>query len=81
MNTNNIYFVILLVIGVVVLSNLAMFAMVRASRNMNFDWLKNMRGTINHSFKAEKDDLGKLRQQVSALEDDVSDSPEIGESE
>ena len=38
MNTDNVSIVILLVIGIVVLSNLAMFAFVRGSKNMKIDW-------------------------------------------
>jgi hypothetical protein len=68
MNTDNVGIVILLVIGIVVLSNLAVFAMVRGSRGMNFDWFKNMRGSINQPFKSEDDSLDELRQKVGELE-------------
>ena len=81
MNTDNVTLVVLLVIGIVVLSNLAMFAMVRGSRGMNFDWLKNVRGTINQPFNAEENELGKLRQQVSALENDDSGDSVLEENQ
>jgi len=68
MNTDNVYIVVLLVIGIVLLSNLAMFAMVRGSRGMNFDWFKNMRGSINQPFKKEDDSLDELRQRVGELD-------------
>ena len=68
MNSDNVWIVILLVIGIVGLSNLAMFAMVRGSRGMNFDWFKNMRGSINQPFKKEDDSLDELRQRVGELE-------------
>ena len=68
MNTDNVTIVVLLVIGIVVLSNLAMFAMVRGSRGMNFDWFKNMRGSMNRPFKTEDDSLDELRQRVEGLE-------------
>ena len=68
MNTDNVGIVVLLVLGIVVLSNLAMFAMVRGSRSMNFDWFKNMRGSINQPFKTEDDSLDELRQKVGDLE-------------
>ena len=67
MNTDNVTLVILLVIGIVVLSNLAMFAMVRGSRGMNSDWFKNLRGSINQPFKTEDDSLEELRQRVGKL--------------
>ena len=67
MHTDNVTLVVLLVIGIVVLSNLAMFAMVRGSRGMNFDWFKNMRGTLNQPFKTEDDSLDELRQKVGDL--------------
>jgi len=67
MNTDNVWIVVLLVIGIVVLSNLAMFAMVRSSRGMNFDWFKHMRGSINQPFKTEDDSLDELRNKVREL--------------
>ena len=67
MNTDNVDIVILLVIGIVVLSNLAMFAMVRGSRNTNLDWFKNLRGSLNQPFKMEDDSLDELRQRVGEL--------------
>ena len=67
MNTDNVGIVVLLVLGIVMLSNLAMFAMVRGSRSMNFDWFKNMRGSINQPFKTEDDSLDELRQKVGKL--------------
>ncbi len=67
MNTDKVYIVILLIIGIVALSNLAMFAMVRGWRGANFDWFKNMGGSINQPFKAEDDKLDELRQRVGKL--------------
>lgn len=67
MNTDNVYIVILLVLGIVVLSNLAMFAMVRGSRGMKFDWFKNTGNTFSQPFKKEDDELGELRQRVGEL--------------
>jgi len=67
MNTDNVWIVILLVIGIVGLSNLVMFAMVRRSRGTNFDWFKNMRGSVNQPFKSEDDSLDELRKRVGEL--------------
>ena len=81
MNTDNVYIVVLLVIGIVVLSNLAMFAMVRGSRGMKFDWFKDMRGSINQPFKKEDDSLDELRQRVGALKSGNENTPEINRDE
>jgi hypothetical protein len=70
MNTDNVYIVILLVLGIVVLSNLAMFAMVRGSRDINLDWFKNTGNTLSQPFKKTDDELDKLRQRVGELEDE-----------
>jgi len=66
-NTDNVWIVVLLVIGIVFLSNLVMFAMVRGSRGLNFDWFKNMGGSINQPFKSEDDSLDELRKKVGEL--------------
>jgi len=67
MNTDSVGIVILLVIGIVLLSNLAMFAMVRGSRGIKFDWFKNIRGSIDQPFKSEDDSLDELRKRVGEL--------------
>jgi hypothetical protein len=67
MNTDNVYIVILLVLGIVVLSNLFMFALVRGSRGMKFDWFKDTGNTLSQPFKKTDDDLGELRQRVGEL--------------
>jgi hypothetical protein len=74
MNTDKVYLVILLVIGIVVLSNLAMFAMVRGSRSM--DWFKNIRGSMDQPFKAEDDSLDELRQRVGELSEQKKENNE-----
>jgi len=76
MNTDNVYLVILLVIGIVLLSNLAMFAMVRGSKNMKFDWFKTTKNTFAQPFKKADDELSELRRRVEGLED--SDEKEQG---
>ena len=67
MNTDNVILVVLLVIGIVVLSNLVMFVMARGSRGLKFDWFKDMRGSINQPFKIEDDSLGELHKRVNEL--------------
>ena len=69
MNTDNVLLVVLLVIGIVVLANLAMFAMVRGSRGMNMDWFKNMRGSFGQPFQKEDDSLDELHKRVEELKD------------
>ena len=75
MNKDNVYIVVLLVIGIVVLSNLAMFAMVRSLRGTNFNWFKDVRGSLDQPFKKDADSLDELRQRVGALKNDDENSP------
>ena len=67
MNTDNAWIVALLVLGIVVLSNLFMFALVRGSRGMKFDWFKNTGSTLSQPFKKADDELDELRQRVGEL--------------
>lgn len=67
MNSDNILIVVGLVIGIVVLANLAMFAMVRGSRGMNIDWFKNMRGSFSQPFQKEDESLDELHRKVEEL--------------
>jgi len=67
MNTDNVYIVVLLVLGIVVLSNLFMFALARGSRGMKFDWFKNTGDTLSQPFKKTDDELSELRQRVGKL--------------
>jgi hypothetical protein len=76
MNSDKVTIVILLVVGIVALSNLMMFAMVRGMRGMNFKWLSRSRDTLNQPFQKEDDSLDELRRAVGGLSD-----PEQGEEE
>ena len=67
MNTDNVWIVVLLVLGIVVLSNLVMFAMVRGSRDINLNWFKNTGDTLSQPFKKTNDELDELRQRVGEL--------------
>jgi hypothetical protein len=67
MNKENAYLVILLVVGIVVLSNLAMLAMVRGWREFPLDWFKRS-GSFSQPFKSEDSSLDELRQRVEGLE-------------
>jgi len=69
MNPDKVYIVILLVLGIVVLSNLAMFALVRGSKGLKFDWLKNARG-FTQSLNQGDDSLSELRQRVEGLKEE-----------
>ena len=68
MNSDKVLIVVLLVIGIVVFANLAMFAWARSMRGLNFDWFKNMRGSVSQPFKSEDDSLDELRQKVGELQ-------------
>ena len=67
MNTDNVYIVVLLVLGIVVLSNVAMFALVRGSKNAKFDWFKTV-NTFTEPFKKSGSELDELRQRVGNLQ-------------
>jgi hypothetical protein len=67
LNTGNVFLVVLLVFGIVILANLAMFAMVRGSRGMRFDWFKNVRSSFGQPFKKEGDSLDELHRKVEEL--------------
>ena len=67
MNPDRIYLVILLVLGIVLLSNLAMFAMVRGSRNLKSDWFKHVRSSFGRSFKSEDPSLEELHRRVEQM--------------
>lgn len=72
MNKENVYLVILLVVGIVVLSNLAMFAMVRGWREFPLNWFKRG-GSFSQPFKSEDSSLSELRQRVEGLARDGQD--------
>ena len=67
MNNDNVLLVIGLVIGIVVLANLAMFAAVRGWRGTDFDLFKDVRGTFRQPFKKEDDSLEELHRRVEEL--------------
>lgn len=67
MNTDNAWIVVLLVIGIVILTNLAMFALVRGFRGTGADWFKNMRGSFDQTFK-EDESLDELHKRVEDLQ-------------
>ena len=66
MDTDKVYIVILLVLGIVVLSNLAMLTLVRGSKSAKFDWFKTIRG-FDQSYKTQDDSLSELRKRVDDL--------------
>ncbi len=63
----NIYLVILLIIAIVLFANLVMFAAVRGSRGMKFDWFNTTKGGLSQPFKKEDDQLNELRKRVEDL--------------
>jgi hypothetical protein len=69
MNTDNVLLVILLVLGIVLLSNLAMFFMVRRWRDIRFDWFKNIRTDVDRHFGDKNSPLGELRRRVEQLKE------------
>jgi len=67
MNTDNVLLVILLAIGIVVLSNLVMLALVRNSRNVNIGWLKKSGNVFLQPFKESDNEIEELRKRVEEL--------------
>jgi hypothetical protein len=67
-NTENGWIVVLVIIGIVILFNLAMFVQAFSSRGRNSDWLKNMRGSLDQPFKKEDDSLDELHKRVEELQ-------------
>lgn len=67
MNTDRVYIVILLVIGIIVLSNLMMLAVVRAFRGVKFDWFCKTKGNLSQPFNYEDKSLDELRRRVEDL--------------
>lgn len=67
----NIYLVVLIILAIVVFANLFMFAAVRGSRGMKFDWLNTTKDGFSQPFKKEDDQLNELRQRVEELKERV----------
>ena len=67
MNTENGWIIVLVIIGIVILFNLAMFVQALSSRGRKSDWFKDMRGSIDQPFKKEDDSLDELRKRVEDL--------------
>ncbi len=60
----NIYLVVLLIIGIVVFSNLAMFGLARSSRGIKLHWFNP---SMTKPFQKEDEQLSELRKQVDNL--------------
>ncbi|MGC8855541.1 MAG: hypothetical protein ACP5QU_01970 [Anaerolineae bacterium] len=76
MNTEKVYLVILIVIGIVVLSNLMMYAMVRGSRNIRWPGIHSLGDTFNPASKDSEKTLQELRQRVNDLSQRDDDDPD-----
>ena len=63
----NIYLVVLIIIAIIIFSNLFMFAAVRNSRGMKFDWLNTTQASLSQPFAKENSQLDELRQRVEDL--------------
>ncbi len=72
----NIYLVVLLILAIVIFSNLLMFAAVRGSRGMKFNWLNSTKDDLVQPFLKEEGQLNELRQRVDDLTQDDDDKPE-----
>ena len=72
----NIYLVVLLILAIIIFSNLVMFAAVRGSRGMKFNWLDTTKEGLSQPFKKGDNELTELRQRVKDLEKKSDQQPE-----
>ncbi len=64
----NPYLVILLIIAIIVFSNLIMFAAVRGSSGVKFEWFKTTKTTLSQPYQKEGEQLNELRQRIDDLD-------------
>ncbi len=75
MKTGNVYLVILLVLLIIVLSNLAMYSMVRGGYQSLQRWLSGRSRRGFQPFAGEDQALEELNRRVQALRDDPPHHP------
>ena len=66
-NPDNIYLVICILGAILIGSNLLMYAVVRGSRGMNFDWFKEFGRTASQPWSKEDDGLKELSKQADKI--------------
>jgi hypothetical protein len=66
-NPDNIYLVICILGGILIGSNLLMYAVVRGSRGVNFNWFKNFGRTARQPWSKEDDSLVELAKQADKI--------------
>jgi hypothetical protein len=75
-NPDNIYLVICILGAILVGSNLMMYAVVRGSRGMNFNWFKDFGKTARQPWSKEDDGLKELAKQADKLRSDQNGKEE-----
>ena len=66
-NPDNIYLVICILGVILIGSNLLMYAVVRGSRGMNFNWFKEFGRTARQPWSKEDDSLKELAEQADKI--------------
>jgi hypothetical protein len=66
-NPDNIYLVICILGGILIGSNLLMYAVVRGSRGMNFNWFKEFGKTASQPWSKEDEGLKELAKQADTI--------------
>jgi hypothetical protein len=66
-NPDNIYLVICILGAILVGSNLMMYAVVRGSRGMNFNWFKDFGKTARQPWSKEDDGLKELAKHADKI--------------
>ena len=75
-NPDNIYLVICILGAILVGSNLMMYAVVRGSRGMNFNWFKDFGKTARQPWSKEDEGLKELAKQADKLRSDQNGKEE-----
>ena len=80
-NPDNIYLVICILGAILIGSNLLMYAVVRGSRGMNFDWFKEFGKTARQPWSREDDGLKELSKQADKIrKENISDENQVEKS-
>ena len=80
-NPDNIYLVICILGAILIGSNLLMYAVVRGSRGMNFDWFKEFGKTARQPWSREDDGLKELSKRADKIrKETISDENQAEKS-
>jgi hypothetical protein len=72
-NPDNIYLVLCILGAILIGSNLLMYAVVRGSRGMNFDWFKEFGKTARQPWSKEDGGLAELAKRANEFRSEKQD--------